>query len=68
MKDGIRNAGFVYRVLHLATYRRIPTCGANLVQTKRNLSDFFGADKPLAEITRGNATDWRLFLVSRGLG
>ncbi|MBP85458.1 MAG: integrase, partial [Planctomycetaceae bacterium] len=36
-------------------------------QTKRNLAAFFGADKPLAEITRGDATDWRLSLVSRGL-
>ena len=36
-------------------------------QTKRNLTTFFGADKPLAEITRGDATDWRLSLVSRDL-
>jgi len=36
-------------------------------QTKRNLTSFFGADKPLAEITRGDATDWRLSLVSRDL-
>ena len=36
-------------------------------QTKRNLAAFFGADKPLAEITRGDATDWRLSLVSRDL-
>ena len=36
-------------------------------QTKRNLTAFFGTDKPIAEITRGDATDWRLSLVSRGL-
>lgn len=36
-------------------------------QTRRNLTEFFGADRPLAEITRGDATDWRLSLVSRGL-
>ncbi len=36
-------------------------------QTLRGLVEFFGADKSLAEITRGNATDWRLALVARGL-
>ncbi len=36
-------------------------------QTARNLTEFFGADRPLSQITRGDATDWRLSLVTRGL-
>lgn len=36
-------------------------------QTAKLLSAHFGADKPLAEITRGDAADWRLTLVSSGL-
>jgi hypothetical protein len=36
-------------------------------QTKKKLADFFGPKKPLAEITRGDATDWRLSLISSGL-
>jgi hypothetical protein len=36
-------------------------------QTARHLSAHFGADKPLAQITRGEAADWRLTLVSGGL-
>ena len=36
-------------------------------QTKRKLVEHFGADKPLAEITRGDATDWRLTLVAAEL-
>lgn len=36
-------------------------------QTLRNLTEFFGPDKPLAEITRGDATDWRLSLIAREL-
>ena len=36
-------------------------------QTKRNLVDYFGANKPLAEITKGAAADWRLSLVAKEL-
>ena len=36
-------------------------------QTARRLVAHFGAEKPLAEITRGDAADWRLSLVSSGL-
>ena len=32
--------------------------------TRRNLIDYFGADKPLAEITPGDADRWRLYLIS----
>jgi len=32
--------------------------------TRRNLIDYFGADKPLAEITPGDADRWRLHLIS----
>ncbi len=36
-------------------------------QTAGHLAAHFGADKPLAEITRGEAADWRLTLVASGL-
>ncbi len=32
--------------------------------TRRNLIDYFGADKPLRAITSGDADQWRLWLVS----
>ncbi|MFC1635169.1 tyrosine-type recombinase/integrase [Planctomycetota bacterium] len=35
--------------------------------TRRNLIDFFGADKPLREITPGDADQWRLYLLKQGL-
>ena len=36
-------------------------------QTARRLSEHFGVKKPLGEITRGDATDWRLSLVASEL-
>ena len=36
-------------------------------QTKRILTENFGEDKSLAEITKGDAKDWRLSLVAKGL-
>jgi len=36
-------------------------------QTAANLVQFFGSDRPLDGITRGEAKDWRLSLVARGL-
>ena len=35
--------------------------------TRRNLIEFFGADKVLREITPGDADDWRLSLIKQGL-
>ncbi|MFC1596737.1 tyrosine-type recombinase/integrase [Planctomycetota bacterium] len=35
--------------------------------TRRNLVDFFGADKPLLEITKGDADDFRRYLIKEGL-
>jgi site-specific recombinase XerD len=35
--------------------------------TRRNLTDFFGAEKPLREITRGDADQWRMYLVGQDL-
>jgi integrase len=32
-----------------------------------NLTDFFGDDKPLREITPGEADQWRLYLVKQGM-
>jgi len=36
-------------------------------QTKRKLAEYFGPEKPLTEITRGDATDWRLSLIATGM-
>ncbi len=33
-------------------------------QTKQNLIDYFGTEKPIPEITAGDAKDWRLWLLS----
>jgi len=33
--------------------------------TRRCLVDFFGADKPLRDITPGDADNWRLYLISQ---
>ncbi len=38
-----------------------------LGHTVRNLLDFFGADKPLGQITEGDADAWRLSLIAQGL-
>ena len=35
--------------------------------TRRNLTDFFGADKPLREIMPGSADQWRAYLAGQGL-
>jgi len=35
--------------------------------TRRNLVQFFGKDKPLRDITRGDADAWRLSLLEQGL-
>jgi hypothetical protein len=35
--------------------------------TRRNLTDFLGEDKPLREITPGDADQWRLYLLGQGL-
>ena len=35
--------------------------------TQRNLINYFGAGKPLREITRGDADKWRLYLIEQGL-
>ena len=36
-------------------------------QTKQKLVENFGANRPMDEITRGDATDWRLTLIAAGL-
>jgi integrase len=40
-----------------------PRTRINLQQVRRNLVIFFGADKPLADITEGDADDWRIWLA-----
>ena len=35
--------------------------------TRRTLIDFFGKDKPMREITPGDADKWRLYLLEQGL-
>ena len=44
-----------------------PATLVNLKHTQRNLIEFFGPEKPLRAITRGDATDWRIFLKEQGL-
>ena len=38
-----------------------------LGQTVRYLTEFFGPDKPLRDIRPGDADEWRLFLIAKGL-
>ncbi|MEN6497002.1 MAG: phage integrase SAM-like domain-containing protein, partial [Thermoguttaceae bacterium] len=33
--------------------------------TRRNLIDFFGREKPLREIQKGDADDWRVYLITK---
>ncbi len=42
-----------------------PSTRCNLEQVRRNLLEFFGADRPLAAIAPGDADDFRLFLLGR---
>lgn len=44
-----------------------PATLVNLGHTQRNMIEFFGADKPLRDITEGDATDWCVFLKEQGL-
>lgn len=39
-----------------------------LREVEKKLNDFFGPDKPMRDITPGNADEWRLHLVKLGLG
>jgi integrase len=41
-----------------------PRTRENLNQVRRNLVTYFGADKQLADVTEGDADDWRLWLAS----
>ena len=40
-----------------------PRTRINLKQVQRNLVAYFGADKPMADITEGDADDWRIWLA-----
>jgi integrase len=55
-------AGFVESYLNKRSDIK-PRTRLNLQQVQRNLVLFFGADKPLAEITEGDADDWRIWLA-----
>ena len=44
-----------------------PGTATVLGHTQRNLLDFFGPDKPLPEITEGDADGYRLYLIGQGL-
>lgn len=44
-----------------------PATATVLGHTRRNLVDFFGADKPMREISSGDADAWRLDLIGAGL-
>ncbi len=36
----------------------------NLMQSRRNLVGYFGENKPMADVTEGDADDWRLWMAS----
>ena len=42
-----------------------PSTRTNLEQVQRNLLDFFGADKPLREVSPGDADGFRVFLLGK---
>jgi integrase len=42
-----------------------PSTRCNLEQVKRNLLEFFGADRPLGSVTPGDADGFRVFLLER---
>lgn len=44
-----------------------PATLVNLKHTQRNLIEFFGPEKPLRDITEGDATNWRIFLKEQKL-
>ncbi len=44
-----------------------PATITNWGHTRRNLVEFFGANKPLRDVTRGDADEWRLSLIAVGL-
>ncbi len=44
-----------------------PATVVNWGHTRRNLVEFFGAGKPIAEVTPGCADEWRISLVAKGL-
>jgi integrase len=44
-----------------------PATLVNLGHTQRNMIDFFGSDKPLRDITEGDADLWRIDLQKQGL-
>src|SRR5262249_50251220 len=45
-----------------------PRTRMNLDQSKRRLVEFIGPDKPLREITPGDADQWRVSMLAQGLG
>ena len=36
--------------------------------TREYLVEFFGADRPLRDVTAGDADEWRVFLIGKGMG
>lgn len=45
-----------------------PRTVLKLKATRKHLTDHLGEDRPLREITPGDADSWRLYLLGRGLG
>ncbi len=41
-----------------------PRTRINLEQVRRNLVNYFGADKPLSDVTEGDADEWRLWMAT----
>lgn len=44
-----------------------PSTQLQYQQVRRNLVDYFGSTKPLRDITAGDADNWRLHLIGKGL-
>ena len=58
--------GFIDRYIQDRTDVK-PTTATTYAQARRHLTTFFGEDKPLREITEGDADLWRLHLGREGL-
>ena len=64
--DATTVAGLVDRYIGIRTDIK-PRTVRNYQQARRWLIGFFGADRPLASITAGDAKEWALYMAGKGL-
>jgi len=57
---------FVESYIHSRTDTKAGTQGV-YKDTLKNILAYFGENKVLRDVTRGDAADWRIFLISKGL-